>query len=375
MRYILIILPVMLILTPLFAREQIRVEYDNGLSTDYINITTIDDIPYFNILELNKALSALISIDVMDRRLFVELYKKRLIFLLDSPYLLDQNDLYNFVYSIVNLDGKYYIPQVFLERVMPVILPGEVSFDPFTRTLFAGSPVDRSFRTIIIDPGHGGKDPGALGYSGDHIKEKDIVLPIAFKIKQLVEDNLDVQVLLTREDDSMVPLHARSSFSNRNNANLFISLHCNAAENRSAHGIEVYFLSVAKTSDARAVEMMENAVVEKYETEEDAEMYYDDLTQILIDMEQAEHLKESSYLALKLQANLVNATGARDRGVKQAAFRVLEGVFAPAVLVEFGFISNREEERKLLNESYQDILAQAVFEGIRSYIHSYDLFR
>jgi len=375
MKYIPLILLGLLILTPLSAREQIRVEYDNGFSTDYINITTIDDIPYFNILELNKTLSALVSIDILDRRLFVELYKKRLIFLLDSPYLIDQNELYNFIYSIVNLDGKYYIPQVFLERVLPAILPGEVSFDPFTSTISAASPVDRSFRTIVIDPGHGGKDAGAIGYSGEHVKEKDIVLDIAFKIRKLVEDNLDVEVLLTREDDRPVPLHARSSFSNRNNANLFISLHCNAAENRSAHGIEVFFLSVAKTSDARAVEMMENAVVEKYETEEDAQMYYDDLTQILIDMEQAEHLKESSYLALKLQANLVNVTGARDRGVKQAGFRVLEGVFAPAVLVEFGFISNREEERKLLNESYQNILAQAVFEGIKSYIHSYDLFR
>ncbi len=374
MKYYLIVITLLLVIAQLPAVERIRVDYTDGVEHDFINISVIDNIPYFNILELNKTLNAFISFDIIDRRIFVDLYDQRLIFLLDSSYFLHQAELYNNVYNILNYQGKYYVPLVFLERLLPRALPEKLSYDTETRTLHAESPVDNTFHTIVIDPGHGGRDPGAIGFSG-RIYEKDIVLKVAHKIKQLVEDNLDVRVLLTREDDRFIPLQQRTAFANRNQANLFISLHCNAAPNRSAKGVEVFFLSVARTDDARAVEMMENAVVEKYEGGAEAVKRYDDLTYILMDMAQAEQLKESSYLAIKLQANLVRFSAAVDRGVKQAGFYVLRGAFMPSVLVELGFLSNREEERKLNDPEYQKVLAEAIYEGIKSYMFNYEMFR
>jgi N-acetylmuramoyl-L-alanine amidase len=363
-----------ILIVPVSALDMVRVEYNEIVDEDFIKITVIDDILYFNILELNKTLNAFISFDVFDRRIFLDIYDQRLILLTDSSYLLFQTELYSFVYNILYYQGKYYVPIVFLEKLLPQLFPEKISYDSETHTLHAESPVDNTFHTIVIDPGHGGKDPGAIGFSG-RVYEKDIVLSVAHKIKQLVEENLDVKVMLTREDDRFIPLQQRTAFANRHQANLFISLHCNAAPNRSASGVEVFFLSVARTDDARAVEMMENAVVEKYEGGEEAVKRYDDLTYILMDMAQAEQLKESSYLAIKLQANLVRVTGANDRGVKQAGFYVLRGAFMPSVLVEFGFISNREEERKLNNSAHQKLLAEAIYEGIKSFIHNYEMFR
>lgn len=374
MRFLLLTLVLLLLFAALDGGVPVRVEYRGSSDIDYINTTIIDNVPYFNILELNKTLNAFIGFDVIDRRVFLDIYEQRMIILLDSSYVLYQSEMYNFVYNILLYQGRYYVPLIFLERVLPLILSQKVSYDKESKTLSAESPVDTSFHTIVIDPGHGGKDPGAIGFSG-RVYEKNVVLSVAHKIKEMVEENLDVRVLLTREDDRFIPLQERTAFANRNQANLFISLHCNAAPNRSASGIEVYFLSVARTDDARAVEMMENAVVEKYEGGLEAVKRYDDLTYILMDMAQAEQLKESSYLAIKLQANLVKTTRAKDRGVKQAGFYVLRGAFMPSVLVELGFISNREEERKLNNSEYQKLLAEAIYEGIKSYIFNYEMFR
>ena len=356
------------------AVHQIPIHYNNLPDIDFIGLAEIDSRLYFNILELNKTLNAFISEDVVDRRLSVDLYGQRLIFLLESSYVIFNSDVYNFFYDIVKHEGRMYIPLTFLEYVLPAIFPGKVSYNVEVKSLQVESPIDNSFRRVVIDPGHGGRDPGAVGVSG-RIYEKDIVLAVSKKVKELVERNLEVEVILTREDDSFVPLQQRTAYANRHDANLFISLHCNAAPNRRAEGIEVFFLSAARTDEARAVELMENSVVEKYEGGVEAVKRYDDLTFILMDMAQAEQLRESSYLAIKLQANLVQRTGAVDRGVKQAGFYVLRGAFMPSVLIELGFLSNPQEERKLSQATYQRQLAEAIYEGIKGYIYNYEMFR
>jgi len=340
---------------PADALFQIPVHYNNLTDTDFIALTEIESRPYFNILELNKTLNAFIT-------------------LLDSSYVIFNSDIYSFFFETIVHEGKTYLPLTFLQYALPAMFPEKINFDHDVESLQVESPVDNSFRTVVIDPGHGGKDPGALGFSKG-VYEKDVVLSVSKKVKKLVEENLDVQVLLTRDEDVFVPLQQRTAFANRNNANLFISLHCNAAPNRRAEGIEVFFLSAARSDEARAVELMENSVVEKYEGGVEAVKRYDDLTFILMDMAQAEQLRESSYLAIKLQANLVKKTSAQDRGVKQAGFYVLRGAFMPSALVELGFISNQQEERKLVRASHQQLLAEAIYEGIKSYIYNYEMFR
>ena len=373
-KYCLSLIVVLLMVSSLIAADRIRVEYGDDIDPDFITITTIDNIPYINIQELNKTLNAYISVNIIDRRIYLDLYEERLIFMLDSSFLLHQADLYNYVYNILCYQGKYYVPAVLVENVLPLVFPAKLQYDRITNILYAESPVDRSFRMIVIDPGHGGRDPGATNKS-ETVLEKDIVLAVSRQLKKLIEDNLDVEVYLTRDDDRFVALRDRTRFANSKNANLFISIHCNAAKNVSANGIEVFFLSAATTEDALAVELLENRVVELYEGGEEAVRRYSTVDYILEDMAKAEQMKESSYLAFRLQGNLIKSTGARDRGVKQAGFYVLKGAFMPAVLVELGFISNPQEEKKLTDPAYQRKLAEAMLDGVRSYIYNYEMFR
>ncbi len=376
-RFILCVLPTLVfvsLISTISAAESFKVSYRNSPQENFIKLTRFDQIDYFNVLELNKAFDSYILFDPVNRRLSIDIYDEVMIFIVNSSFVLYQNESYNFYYKLINAQGANYLPVHFISKVLPAILPDKISYAEDTRIITAQLPVDRSFHTVVIDPGHGGKDPGAIGFSQKN-HEKDVVLQVSKLIKQLVEKELDVKVLLTRNDDSFVPLQDRTAFANRNSANLFISLHCNAAPHNRSEGIEVFFLSTARTDEARAVEMMENSVVEIYEGGKDALDNYDSLSLVLMDMAQAEHLQESSYLAIKLQANLVKNTGANDRGVKQAGFYVLRGAFMPSVLVELGFINNRNEEKKLIDPAYQMKLAEAVYESIKSYIHSYEMFR
>ncbi len=373
--YLLTTLCICLFLVPIsnYAEDRLTIEYSNGQGNEYINLRDIDGISFFSINELNKAFNAFISTDIIDGRVFIDIYDQRLVFLIETSYMVYQSDIYSFIHSMRNIDGNYYLPAVFLKRLMPKIMPDKISYVPQRSVIRAQPAVDTSFRTIVIDPGHGGRDPGALSASGQ-VTEKEIVLAVSKIAKEIIEKNLDIEVLLTREDDRFMPLQERTAFANDNDANIFVSIHANAAPRSSAHGVEVYFLSAARTDEARAVEIIENSVVAKYEGEE-AVKQYDDLTFILMDMAQAEQLKESSYLAIKLQANLVEKTGGADRGVRQAGFYVLRGAYMPSVLVELGFLSNPTEERKLRDTSYQRKLAEAIYEGVKSYMYNYEMFR
>ncbi|HHE36952.1 MAG TPA: N-acetylmuramoyl-L-alanine amidase [Candidatus Cloacimonetes bacterium] len=297
------------------------------------------------------------------------MYGQEMIFLLDSAYLFYQNEIYNFNQPIISRKGKYLIPVFFLENVLPQLYPKQIQFN--TNFISAELPIDNSIHRIVLDPGHGGKDPGAVGYSKKNY-EKDVALAVARKLKRILLEQMSVEVYLTREKDEFVSLQKRTKFANEKKADLFISIHCNAARKKTANGIEVYFLSTAKTDDARAVEALENDVVFKYEGGEEAVKQYDDLAFILADMAQSEYLEESYNLSMRLQNDLIRTTESRDRGVKQANFYVLRGAFMPAVLIELGFLSNKEEEKKLTKSSYQNKLAQSIYESIRDFKKKYD---
>jgi N-acetylmuramoyl-L-alanine amidase len=227
-----------------------------------------------------------------------------------------------------------------------------------------GSPWLADFDCIVVDPGHGGRDPGAVGANGS--QEKDRTLEISLMVRDLLRIRLpELRIVLTRTSDEYVSLGSRTRMANRNRADLFVSIHCNAAENRSAGGFETYFLSRARTDDARAVQMLENNVLELDEVSTVPE---DPLSFLLADMAQSIFQNQSSYLAGAIQSNFTQMfPGIRSRGVKRAGFYVLRGAYMPAVLVEVGFISNPEEEQLLKSLDFRFKAAQAIVESIVEY--------
>jgi N-acetylmuramoyl-L-alanine amidase len=220
---------------------------------------------------------------------------------------------------------------------------------------------------IIIDPGHGGKDPGTVGYG--KLKEKDVVLNISKMLKNMLEKRLDVEVLMTRDSDRAVALRERSAFANRHGGKLFISVHANAVKDRSAKGVETWCLGVGKSKSDRAIAEKENSVI-RYE---DSWEEYNDLTDdnyILLAMAQNAFNQESHNLAAAVQKELPKAIGSRNRGVKQANFYVLVGTSMPKILVEVGFISNPSEGKKLKKREYQEKVAERIFAGVKNFKES-----
>ncbi|MDD5131542.1 MAG: N-acetylmuramoyl-L-alanine amidase [bacterium] len=219
-------------------------------------------------------------------------------------------------------------------------------------------------RTIVIDPGHGGKDPGAIGQYGT--KEKDVNLSLAFKLAQLLHEKTNLQVILTRKEDEFIPLAERTQIANLKKADLFVSIHCNSGLDRKASGFEIYFLSERATDmEAEAVANIENSVIDL----EDRSAVTDKLKAILWSLTLNEFVNDSSELCSfvvgrvnEMDVDLLN------RGVKQAGFYVLRGAKMPAVLVECAFLSNKREERLLNKGSFNDKIAKTIFNGIMDYI-------
>jgi len=228
-----------------------------------------------------------------------------------------------------------------------------------------GSPWLSDFDCIVLDPGHGGRDPGAVGPSGSF--EKDRTLEIVLMVRDLLRIRMpEINVVLTRRSDDYVSLGSRTRMANQNRADLFVSIHCNAAVNASANGFETYFLSRARTDDARAVEILENNVIEL--DEEEISISDDPLSFLLADMAQSIFQNQSSYLAGSVQNSFRGSFPVRrDRGVKRAGFYVLRGAYMPAVLIEVGFISNPEEELELKTLDFRFKVAQAIVESIIEY--------
>ncbi len=346
------------------------IDYDGDVGSEKINVQKFDEIEYFNVYELNKVFRAIIEPDLLDSRLRVNMYEKQIIFLLNSSYVTSGRDVYNMTFPVILNESKYYIPVNFLQEILPLIYPEQVIY--MIDKIIAPIPLDNRIKTIVIDPGHGGKDPGAVGFSQKHY-EKDITLSIALKLRDLITANSKIKVYLTRDSDKFVSLRERTEFANEVKADLFISIHINAHNDKNVSGIEVYYLSTARTDDARATEALENAVVYHYEGGEEALARYNDLDFILTDMAQNEHLQESHDLCVNLQNNLVKVSESKDRGVKQADFYVLRGAFMPAVLIESGFISNKFEERELVKPTYQQDIANALYQGVDTFVHRIEL--
>ena len=353
-----------------YLNADINVKYTNNSDFETLKTLKINGKNYFSINQLDKILLAKINEDIIDQRISIQIYNETLIFLLESSYVQFQNKIYNFKYPIIFKDANYFLPSIFATNILTKFFPDKINYK--NKSLTVSLLYDNRIKLIVLDPGHGGKDPGAISYS-KKIFEKTIALIIAKKVKKLIdESDLDVKVVLTRTEDKFVSLKERTTLANDIKADIFVSIHCNANRSSKAHGAEVYYLSTAKTSEARAVAAFENSVVEKYEGGAEALKKYDDVSLILADMSQTEHLQESYELADELEENIVSKTAFYKRGVKQANFYVMRGAFMPAVLVEAGFLSNPEEEIKLKDPIYQDKIAKAIFESLKFFKSKFD---
>jgi N-acetylmuramoyl-L-alanine amidase len=222
-------------------------------------------------------------------------------------------------------------------------------------------------KTVVLDPGHGGKDDGKVGVTG--VLEKDVNLSIAKKIRDRLEQNFGLQVVLTREDDQLLSLTQRTEIANRADGDIFISVHCNGWFSGETGGFETYFLSPARNEADRAVARAENAADDIGGEQEDSA---GDIQFILWDLVQTEFINESSQFAELIQRAMSDRLEIRNRGVKQANFTVLQGAGMPAVLVETAFLSNPEEEKLLVDESFLDKVAEGIAEAVQKFreLHS-----
>ncbi|MBK5276259.1 MAG: N-acetylmuramoyl-L-alanine amidase [Desulfuromonadales bacterium] len=225
-------------------------------------------------------------------------------------------------------------------------------------------PLISKIRRIVVDPGHGGHDPGATGPSG--LQEKDVVLAIGLKLRDLLRDELGLDVVMTRSSDVFIPLEERTAIANKVNADLFLSVHANAAANRNASGIETYYLNLAKTEKTAQLAAKENGTsLEKVSV----------LQAILFDLMANYKLNDSAHLADEVQKALHRKVrgkfaDVKNLGVKQGPFYVLVGATMPSILVETAFVSNAQEEARLKNTAYLEMTAEGILDGVRSYISS-----
>ncbi|HST60684.1 MAG TPA: N-acetylmuramoyl-L-alanine amidase [Longimicrobium sp.] len=290
--------------------------------------------------------------------------------------------------------GMVYLPAEFLTAVLPQAAPGLVTVDAAGRVLRAdpaalalasaigvsappagvvpqqpaSGPPPR--RLVVIDAGHGGRDPGARGQAGT--REKDVNLQVARRVVEILRQDPTLDVRLTRDRDTLIALRDRPRMAARWRADgqpaLFMSIHCNAHPSRAETGYETYFLAEARTAESRRVQAMEDAAEEYEERRPEG----DPLSFIMSDLRQNQHLRESSDWAQMIQNRLREVHPGPSRGVKQAGFAVLVGATMPAVLVELGFISNRNEEQMLADARQQETFARQLASGVQDFFRATD---
>ncbi len=248
------------------------------------------------------------------------------------------------------------LPPPSSEEEIPIVETNEIKKSKPTKAI-------HKLNKIVVDAGHGGEDPGAIGPKGT--KEKDIVLSISKRLAEILKKH-GYDVFLTRSDDTFIPLADRTRFANKVMADLFVSIHCNASISDNARGFEIYFLSDKATDRAaEAVANMENSVIA---LEKPSISGKRDIEKLLLSMAITEFMNESATLCGTIDRQVCNNFLNLDsRGVKQANFYVLRGATMPAVLVEIGFISNPKEEKLLNRKKFQKKIAENIFNGIKEY--------
>lgn len=274
--------------------------------------------------------------------------------------------------------GMVYLPLQFFIDILPWKLPEVFQYDPDTRTLVVLDPdVPQGYspdpvRVVVIDPGHGGRDPGAGGTRG--AQEKDVALAIGQALARNLRDEPNLQVFLTRASDTLIPIWKRGELATDwkgEHPGVFVSIHANALPNsRGTRGFETYFLSEARTEHERRVAALENAA-QDFENEDERPSGNQDLSFILTELRSLDHQHWSALLAELVQGQLAQVHPGPNRGVKQGPFAVITNALMPAVLVEVGFLTNPEEESLLTQRTFQENSAAAIGSAVREFFRRY----
>ena len=287
--------------------------------------------------------------------------------LLDNLLSVDFTQMENAALIDLNINRKIndYSYKIFKSKVEFNVLLKQISYQSFSENL---DQLDQStINTIIIDAGHGGKDPGAIGYH--NIKEKNIVLDIANELGKYIKSKMpNVNIVFTRETDIFLGLKNRTNIANKNKGQLFISIHANSSSAKSARGYEIYLLKPSSIDEAIDVAIRENASIL---FEDNVDQY--ESNKIIASLSQNTYLKESEKLAVYIQNGIKKELPkTRNRGIKQAGFHVLIGASMPNLLLEVGFLTNKSEAQLLNKSSYRKEFAKGIYNGIEQYVKNYE---
>ena len=370
------------ILVIIFLSSQLFAKTDSKLKVfeDNVLIGEINTIQNKTLFSVND------FIEITKSKKFINDKTQKVVFYVDNKkikisnqvtFIEIEDNLFQLTSKVLNQNDNYYMPtKSFFGIIQNISSSSSIKYtnDEIRLTSISGSKktikaVDlRSekekweFKTIVIDAGHGGKDPGAVGYRGT--KEKDIALDVAKRLEKKLSKNMNVRIIMTRDEDVFLRLSERTKIANESNGNLFISIHTNAAEDRRASGFETFLIGPNKNEAAVRVAARENAVLE-LEGINGKKLTNEDLIQATI--AQSAFASKSEQFASMVQKEIKKRVQSRDRGVKQAGFYVLMGASMPNVLVELGFISNPSEEKKLRSPQYRDQLATAIYRAVEQY--------
>ncbi len=340
-------------------------------------IKTIQNNQFFSVNDLAKISKSKKFINDQTEKIIFYVDNKKIKVTSDITFILIEDTLYQLSSKVIKDKNEYYLPvdSFFniinsLSKDLSVTMGSQsISFSTKKTTLNPSKKIDLrtekqkwEFKTIVIDAGHGGKDPGAVGYRGT--KEKDIALDVAKRLEKKLSKNLNVKIVMTRDEDVFLRLSERTRIANENNGSLFISIHTNAAEDRRASGFETFLIGPNKNEAAVRVAARENAVLE-LEGISGQKLTNEDLIKATI--AQSAFASKSEQFASMVQGEIKKRVQSKDRGVKQAGFYVLMGASMPNVLVELGFISNPSEEKKLRSPQYRDQLATAIYRAVEQY--------
>lgn len=344
-------------------------------------IDTIENNKFFSINDFLSSTGSEPYINEKTEKIVFYLDNKKIKITNGITFLLIDDNIYQLSSKVVRQNNEYFvhidsfinIVNSSLQNLSIISNSSEMIISSTTKTknvAIKNIDIEKNkwkFSTIIIDPGHGGKDPGAVGYRGT--LEKDIALDVAKRLEKKISKKMKVKTVLTRDEDIFLKLGERTRIANENNGSLFISIHANAATDRRASGFETFLIGPNKNEAAVRVAARENSVLE-LEGVAGKKLTNEDLIQATI--AQSAFASKSEKFAALVQEEIGKRVQGKNRGVKQAGFYVLMGASMPNVLVELGFISNLAEEKKLRSSQYREVLATAIFRALEKYEKTLD---
>ncbi len=293
--------------------------------------------------------------DSITQVVFLEYKTHKAKALVGSPVVLIGQEKVILSAPLRRINSNIYVPDDFESKVI----------GPFgavvSRLGFTGELSNLKVHTIVIDPGHGGKDPGAKGYSG--VKEKNVVLDIGKRLKELLSE-AGLKVIMTRDKDEFISLNERTEIASKAGADLFVSIHANSNPVRRTHGIEVYYV---KTHDKRDLDEIQRQINERLFFRTLNAAPNRTVQAIVSDMMYENKIAESCRLAMRLVHNISSDIEIPNRGARHARYFVVRNTLMPAVLIETGFLTNRQEEKKLNSSEYREKLAESIARSILAY--------